>query len=128
MPLVIYMVALSGWILVACAIWCAAGLMCVVQRTRSRGRCRWRLSQTFAYQIFGCACCPHIAASVGSCLRYVDPASPGGDKNPAVIAGFICTVLLSCLLRPLRASLTVGGRVEGSRAAARLGRCYRVQP
>jgi hypothetical protein len=31
---VMYMMALSAWIFVACMIWCAAGLLCVLQRTR----------------------------------------------------------------------------------------------
>jgi hypothetical protein len=133
---VIYMLALAIWILVACTIWCAAALMCVVPRTRPFA---WPTSVAvaatfpfvFAYQIMAAPVV--LAALLGAFIlvMLVDPASLGGTtKNPVVIVGFISAVFgstIKCLLRPLRASSMVGERVGGSRATAQLMRCCRIR-
>jgi preprotein translocase subunit SecY len=104
MPFVFgYMLALSTWIFVACVIWCAAGLMCVVRRTR---RFAWPLSLAtattfpfvFAYQIMAA---PVVFAMLLGALafqRLVEPTSSGMIENPVVIGGFLSAFAVSAIV------------------------------
>jgi hypothetical protein len=95
MPVVIYMAALAVWILVACLIWCAAGLMFVVPRTRPFA---WPMSLAvaatfpfvFAYQIIAAPVVLTMLLGAFALWRFLEPVST--IKNPVVAGGFIMFV------------------------------------
>jgi hypothetical protein len=116
---VMYIAALFAWILVACMIWCAAGLMCVVRRTRPFA---WPTTVAtaatfpfvFAYQFLAAPVVFTMLLGAFALEILVDPASLGGGtiKNPVVIVAFI-TALFGSHIIMLVAS--VAGFADGWR-------------
>jgi hypothetical protein len=97
----IYMAALAVWILVASTIWSAAGLMCVVPRTRALA---WPMSLAlaatfpfaFVYQIMAASV---ILTMLLGALRFRDLLNPVSTiKNPVVIGGFIIAIFGSAII------------------------------
>jgi ABC-type phosphate transport system permease subunit len=101
MPVVIYMEALAVWILVACMIWCAAGLMFVVPRTRPFA---WPMSLAiaatfpfvFAYQIMAAPVVLTILLGAFALWRLLEPVST--KKNPVVAGGFFIAIIGSAII------------------------------
>jgi hypothetical protein len=126
MPVVIYMATLAVWILVVCTIWCAAGLMWVVPRTRSFA---WPTSVAaaatfpfvFAYQFVTLPVVFTLLLGAFVLEILVDPASLGGGttKNPVVIIGFISALFGSTFVTFVASVL---GFVDGWRTGWGLAR------
>jgi hypothetical protein len=126
MPTAIYMAALEIWIFVVCTIWCSAGLMWVVPRTRSFA---WSTSVAaaatfpfvFAYQFVTLPVVFTLLLGAFALERLVDPASLGGGttKNPVVIIGFISAISGSTFITFVA---SVFGFVDGWRTGWGLAR------
>ncbi|MET3912095.1 ABC-type long-subunit fatty acid transport system fused permease/ATPase subunit [Bradyrhizobium sp. S3.3.6] len=123
MQVVLYMSALALWILVACIIWCAAGLMFLVPRTRSSA---WPMSLAmastfpfvFAYQIVASPAVILLLLFAAALSWLIEPGA-STTQNPVII-GVAILVALASVIVVLVASVV--GFFDGWRAGWRLAR------
>jgi hypothetical protein len=95
-----YLLMFMLWVIVACLVWLAAGLMFLLRRTRvfARRLC-FAVAGTFpfvfAYQLIAA---PFIAAlflAAFAIARILEPGAPATIQNPIVIAVGVSVVFLS---------------------------------
>jgi preprotein translocase subunit SecY len=123
MQIVLYMSALAVWILVACIIWCAAGLMFLSPRTRSSA---WPMSLAmastfpfvFAYQIIAVPAVIVMLLGAATLSWFLEPGV-STTENPVTIGGAIVAVLGSVVVVLVS---SVAGFFDGWRAGWRLAR------
>jgi hypothetical protein len=121
MQVVLYMSALAVWVLVACIIWCAAGIMFLAPRTRSSA---WPMSLAmastfpfvFAYQIMALPAVIVMLLFAAALSWLIEPGA-STTQNPVII-GVAILVALGSVIIVLVASVV--GFFDGWRAGWRL--------
>jgi hypothetical protein len=121
MQVILYVSALALWILIACIIWCAAGFMFLVPRTRSSA---WPMSLAmastfpfvFAYQIMAVPAVMVMFLFAVAVSRFLEPG--GSTTQNPVIIGVSIFAFLGAMIVFLASSVV--GFLDGWRAGWRL--------
>jgi hypothetical protein len=124
--MILYLMALAAWILVTCAIWCAAILMYMITRTRTFA---WPMSLAaavtfpfvFAYQIMVAPIIFTLMLGAFALWRLIEPVST--IKNPVVIVTSIIAIFGSGLVMFVA---SVAGYADGWRTGWGLARGHSI--
>jgi hypothetical protein len=118
----IYISALVLWIVMACVMWCMAGLLFLVPRTRPTA---WPMSLAvvatfpfvFAYQLLAAPIVLIVLLTAFALWRFLEPVST--ITNPVVAGGFVTATAVSAVILFVA---SVAGVVDGWRTGWGLAR------